>query len=98
MKSGIYVRTDVIKALDINDGDVEFAIQHLQRMTFEPMLQRIKDTCCTIDTVDNRGQPQVARQTSQDDEIFEAIVSNKEVDMDVSTWIKHTYMYTLTRG
>ena len=90
MESGIYARTDIIKALDDNDGDVTEAIQQLQRMTFEPMLQRIKDSCIPDDdAVDNRQY--MARQTSttQDDEIFEAIVSNKDIDMDVS----YLYIY-----
>ncbi|XP_031570397.1 E3 ubiquitin-protein ligase RNF31-like [Actinia tenebrosa] len=87
MNSGFYPRIECVSALDSNDGDVSKSIQDLQVMSFQPMLQRIWDTCLADDADGNeewylRRNPDRQLSTSHDDELFEAMVSNKELDRD----------------
>ena len=83
----MFTRADCVSALDNYDGDVEKAVIELQKKAFEPMLQRIKNSCLPDEIAGDALGPEVARQlraqTSGEQEMFDVIVSNKETDLDV---------------
>jgi len=88
--NGDYARTEAVKALDNNDGNVELAIQELQRKAFAPLIDRIKDSCVQdneVDDVDLRLGAGASSSNSLEEDIFAALVSKKDTDINVSEYM-----------
>ena len=72
-----------MSALDNHDGHAEEAVLELQKKAFEPMLERIKDSCLPDDEDGVSQGTEIMRQSSEEQQIFEAVVSNKGIELDV---------------
>ena len=83
----MFSKTDCLTALD-NTGNFENALFELEKMSLEPMLQRLLDSCLPDSTTEEQVLKVLTRQlntqTPEDIEIFKTVVSDKEQDIDVS--------------
>ena len=81
-------KTDCISALDTSEGDSEKAILTLEKMTMRPILQRVLNSClpdsASQDEVFLLLTRQTESQSAQDKANFEAIVKDKDQNLDVS--------------
>lgn len=87
-QAGVYAKTDCISALDTSEGDTEKAILALEKMTMGPILQRVLNSCLPDSASEDEVFCLLTRQTEaqspQDKANFEAIVKDKDQNLDVS--------------
>ena len=87
-QTGVYPRTKCLDALDKHDGNVKKALNELEREAMAPLLQRVLDSCLPDDALDEPFLEQsrmLNTQTSQEKATFEATVSDRQQNVDVST-------------
>lgn len=89
-QAGVYAKTDCISALDSSEGETEKAILALEKMAMRPMLQRVLNSClpdhATQEDVVMALTRQTNTETPQDKANFEAIVTDKNQNLDVSLY------------
>ena len=90
-QTGVYAKTDCITALDTSDGDTEKAVLALEKMAMRPMLQRVLNSCLPDHATQEEVFMALTRQTNtesqQEKANFEAIVTDKGQNLDVSIYI-----------
>ena len=87
-QAGVYAKTDCISALDSSEGDTVKAILALEKMAMQPMLQRVLNSCLPDHATENDVFMALTRQidtvSQQEKNNFEAIVTDKSQNQDVS--------------
>lgn len=90
-QTGVYAKTECISALDTSEGDTEKAILALEKMAMRPMLQRVLNSCLPDHATENEVFMALTRQinteSQQEKANFEAIVTDKRQNLDVSNYI-----------